>query len=136
MRIAAWWARALYIAAAYADTWGVEEGLIRLGWNSVSVLLASTPLAVAAFVIGARVFRTAGEDRVRPRPWWQVTGRPRLGFALGYIGVALMVFSAATIPLTVGENVLESELLSIAGLGVASAAYLTAARLTVSDTAY
>ncbi len=40
-------------------------------------------LWVAAIAYGARIFRARGEEPVAPRPWWQLTGRPKAGIVLG-----------------------------------------------------
>jgi len=44
-------------------------------------------LWVAAIAYGARIFRARGEEPVAPRPWWQLTGRPKAGIVLGIVVV-------------------------------------------------
>jgi hypothetical protein len=122
-RITAWWVKACYIASAYLFVWGLEEVLRGLGLAPVAVLLASTPLVVVAFLVGARVFRVSGE-RSEPRPWWQFTGRPRLGFVIGWVTVGMIALSIAYLPLTVSEFGLAFEILSIAFLVIMSGTYL------------
>ncbi|WP_223693303.1 hypothetical protein [Leifsonia poae] len=57
------------------------------GWEPGSIVLSL--LQLAGWYLASRMFRGAGEDVARARPWWRMTAKPLLSGVLG-AGYALL----------------------------------------------
>lgn len=80
MRITVWWGKLLYIVVGYGAGWVFSTMLKTTGNGFLQPLIVLLFNAVLVWG-GGRIFRVAGEART-PRPWWKMTGRPRLSRAL------------------------------------------------------
>lgn len=104
VRIRSAWLKVGYIAVWLLLARIVPIQLISADVSFVVIAFLATALDVGAIILGARIFRSRNEDPVPPRPWWQLTGRPRAGFVIGGLIIASGVVngvSAVTNPDTV-----------------------------------
>ncbi|WP_368496305.1 hypothetical protein [Herbiconiux sp. A18JL235] len=77
--------------------------IIAFGFFRQSLHLAEWPqavlgdlISVAAFFVGARVFRGRGEAIAPPRAWWRTTARPTAGFVLTAYFLMTVVYTFVT----------------------------------------
>lgn len=83
MRITTITGKIIYIVGAFGLVLALNFFVIdRLVNSTIDVLLVAI-LNFAYVVVGTRIFRSSGENRDDPRPWWRATGRPATGFWLG-----------------------------------------------------
>ncbi len=93
-RITTWWGKLLYAIGAWLIVAGLlTRLLVFLGAGEPGLSLFKLPMDIAVYVIGARIFRGKGETTATPRPWWQMTAKPKLSRRLGIIFVVLFFLS-------------------------------------------
>jgi len=91
VRIRPWPLKLAYVVAACAAVYLIAA--IPVGPGGAGILRSLT--AFVLVLLGARVFRGAGEDSMPARPWWRMTGGVRSGIVLGSV-FALVALSSAT----------------------------------------
>lgn len=95
--------RSAWLKVGYVVIWFLIARILLLPLvNSdippIAVSTISTALDVGAIILGARIFRARNEDPVPPRPWWQLTGRPKAGFVIaGFILGGWLLSSARAV---------------------------------------
>ncbi|MBA4247397.1 MAG: hypothetical protein C0444_03765 [Microbacterium sp.] len=82
VRIRSRWLKAGYVGAYLLVGFTLGRVLNALEVPSLLSQLIASAVFVTAIVVGARIFRARGEDPIPPRPWWQLTGRPKAGFVI------------------------------------------------------
>jgi hypothetical protein len=82
VRIRSRWLKAGYVGAYLLVAFTLGEVLNALNVPSLLWQVIGSAFFVTAIAVGARTFRARGEDPVPPRPWWQLTGRPKAGFVI------------------------------------------------------
>ncbi len=85
VRIRSRWLKAGYVGAYLLVGFVLNRLLNALDVPTLLWQLLASTLFVAAIIFGARVFRARGEDPIPPRPWWQLTGRPKAGFVIAVL---------------------------------------------------
>lgn len=85
-RIVGWWRKLVYVLVAYGIGFAIVWMLRNAGADTAAISVG-TVLNLAAFLYGARVFRTPDEPRSPARPTWQMTARPTLSRRLGVLFV-------------------------------------------------
>ena len=120
-RITAWWAKALFVAIGLLAGWPVEVVLLAVGSSAELGLSVGIFVTLVFLIVGARVFRVAGES-AEPRPWWQFTGRHRwsLGVATAVGGVLVVYLITAP----VSEYSLAEDVISFTAWLLVGVAYL------------
>lgn len=88
-RITKWQYKLVYVAAAFVIPFFVLGALGALGLSGGSLDVLNFATTLGTIFLGARVFRGANELVLPPRPWWQMTSRPKLSRRLGILFVAL-----------------------------------------------
>lgn len=85
VRIRSRWLKTGYVGAYLLVGFALGGVLNALDVPSFAWQLIASALFVAAIALGARTFRARGEDPVPPRPWWQLTGRPKAGYVIAVL---------------------------------------------------
>lgn len=93
LRIRSVWLKLAYVGVYVVLVTALRQILSILSLAELVQLLLFNGLAITAIVVGARIFRARGEEPLAPRPWWQLTGRPKAGIV---IGTLLLVSDAIT----------------------------------------
>jgi membrane protease YdiL (CAAX protease family) len=91
LRIRPWSVKLAYVVAACAVVYLIA--VIPVGPDGAGILRSAT--AFVLVLLGARLFRAAGEELAPPRPWWRMTGGVQSGIVLGSL-VALVAITSAT----------------------------------------
>ena len=82
VRIRSTWLKVAYVGAYILVSVTVGRALFVLDVPSIVVTLVGNGLLIGTILVGARIFRVREEDPIPPRPWWQLTGRPKAGFVI------------------------------------------------------
>ncbi len=85
LRISRWELKVLYVAVAYGIGYPIRALLFAAGVAPFVPSLVDATVTISAFVLGARVFRGAGEAVAPRRPWWRMTAWPTLSRNLGVL---------------------------------------------------
>ncbi|NEN05829.1 hypothetical protein G3T36_08080 [Diaminobutyricibacter tongyongensis] len=94
-RITTWWGKLLYVFGFWLVFSSLIGGAL-LNWTGIDdpgYQIYSLITVLGAYLIGARIFRGRGENPALPRPWWQMTARPKLSRRLGIVFVVLTALS-------------------------------------------
>lgn len=89
LRIQQWYWKAVYIVGVLTTRLLLYTVLVAIGTPLLLANLLVTGYEFGAVLLGARTFRGRDEPMLPPRPWWQMTARPKLSKRLG---VACIVF--------------------------------------------
>lgn len=95
LRIWDWRLKLVYAIVAWGLGWALVP-LVRL-IHDPGVLRSASDVAI--ILLGARIFRGAGEELDSPRPTWQMTSRPTMSRRFGKIARVLAILTAIDIPL-------------------------------------
>jgi hypothetical protein len=95
LRIWDWRIKLVYVVAAYGAGWALVPVWSLLGVRGVF----GTAFDIAAILLGARIFRGAGEQIDEPRPWWRMTSRPTMSRRFGILATVFGALLAVDIPL-------------------------------------
>jgi hypothetical protein len=90
-RLRPWPLKLSYIIASCALVYLIA--IIPVGPGGAGILRSA--LAFALVLLGARLFRGAGEELDPPRPWWRMTARVPAGVVLGSL-LALVAIVSGT----------------------------------------
>ena len=90
LRIRPWPIKLASIVAASAAVYLIAA--VPVGPAGTGILRSG--LAFVLILLGARVFRGAGEELIAPRPWWRMTGGVRSGVVVGVLCAVVAVISA------------------------------------------
>src|SRR5215207_2833323 len=101
LRIVRWELKLLYVVGAIVIGWPISAVLSAVGATPLVVSIVNTVVGMAAFLLGARIFRGRGEPVQPPRAWWRMTARPTLSRRLGIFFVVLFLIAVAGIIFTV-----------------------------------
>jgi hypothetical protein len=91
LRIRPWYLKLAYVVVAAVLVYLAPA--IPVGPSGAGIL--RSVLAFVLILLGARVFRGAGEDVAPARPWWRMTAAVPSGIVLGSLFTLVAVFSAA-----------------------------------------
>ena len=91
LRIRPWPVKLAYVAASAAVVYLIAA--VPIGASGAGILRSAT--AFVLVLLGARLFRGAGEDVVPPRSWWRMTGGVQSGIVVGSL-FALVAITSAT----------------------------------------
>ena len=136
LRITTVFGKLVYVIGIWLLFGRVMAALLNVGWvglDSPGYGLYVLVTQLAAYLVGARLFRGRGEYPVPPRPWWQMTARPKLSRRLG---ILFIITSAFDVLLIVGDVVHwghrapapVNDVLGLIGDGVLAYLYLNSAR--------
>ncbi|GAA1751147.1 hypothetical protein [Agromyces humatus] len=107
LRIVRWELKLLYVAVAYGIGYPIRALLFAAGAAPFVPSLVDATVTIGAFVLGARLFRGAGEAVAPKRPWWRMTAWPTLSKNLGilfafmavsFVFLAVRAVGAAQVP--------------------------------------
>jgi hypothetical protein len=90
-RIRPWPVKLAYVAASAAVVYLIAA--VPIGSSGAGILRSAT--AFVLVLLGARLFRGAGEDPIPPRPWWRMSGGVQSGIVIGSL-FALVAITSAT----------------------------------------
>lgn len=112
--------RSVWLKVGYVVVWFLVARILLAQLISPDIPLVvyaivGSALDLGAIVLGARIFRSRHEDPLPPRPWWQLTGRPRAGFVIGGL---ISVGSLATYVSDLVNPDRVDVVLAIASLGI------------------
>ena len=85
LRIVRWEFKLLFVAAAFGIGYPLRALLFAAGAPTYVASIVDALVTIGAFVLGARLFRGAGEKVAPPRPWWRMTAWPTLSRNLGIL---------------------------------------------------
>jgi hypothetical protein len=88
-RIGPWYAKFAYVVVACALVYLIAA--VPVGPGAAGIL--RSVLAFVLVVLGARLFRGAGEERLPPRAWWRMTAGVPSGVVLGSLCALVALFS-------------------------------------------
>jgi hypothetical protein len=100
LRIVRWQLKLLYVVGVIVIGWLIAALLRALGATALIVVIVTIPMDIAAFLLGARIFRGRGEPVQPTRAWWRMTARPTLSRRLGILFVVLFLVGVVGIIFT------------------------------------
>lgn len=131
LRIVRWELKLLYVAAAYGILYPIRALLFAAGVVPFLVSLVDAVVTIGLFLLGARVFRGAGEPVAPPRAWWRMTAWPVLSRNLGIIfafgALSVIVYAVRLAQTDVAWYSLVDTIISIVPIAVIAFLYLNSA---------